>query len=139
MAERLISVVEYQDGDFGNKITLVGNLGKDAEMSYTPNGNPVTKFSIAVWQGKDKDAMWLNCVCWQELAEHANRLLKRGRQVKVIGFLSSRKWKDKEGKDRISFEVTASSIQIIVRPSVTVVEEEEIVTDVHPVDETVPF
>jgi Single-strand binding protein family len=58
-----------------NQCFFIGRLGKDPEMSYTPTGKAVTKFSLAVDQGKDQKPMWLNIICWNELAERMNMRL----------------------------------------------------------------
>lgn len=91
-----------------NEVVFMGNLGRDPEMSYTPGGKAVTKFSLAVWQGKDKDSMWLNVTCWEQLAEEINNLAKKGACVEVRGRLTQRKWEKK-----YYFDVVANSIEII--------------------------
>jgi single-strand DNA-binding protein len=104
----VISSRMADEGDFGNTISLVGNLGRDAEMSYMPDGKAKTKFSAGVWAGKNQ-TLWVNIVCWEELAEAAVVLMK-GFRVKVVGRLRSYKW---QGVDR--FEVTATWIQILTK------------------------
>jgi len=61
-----------------NQCQFIGRLGKDPEMSYTPNAKAVTKFSLAVDQGKHQDTLWLNVVCWNELAGRMNEYLSKG-------------------------------------------------------------
>lgn len=99
-----------------NQITIAGRLGRDPEMSYTPAGKAITKFSIAVDQGKDKNAMWLNVVCWDSLAERANERFSKGAEVFVQGRLTMREYEDKSGAKRQAFDVVATSAQLTQRP-----------------------
>jgi single stranded DNA-binding protein len=115
--KELISSRTQDDGDFGNTISFVGNLGRDSEMSYTPEGKAKTKFSVGVWAGKNQ-TMWLNCVAWEDLAEEAAYKLPKGIRVKVVGRLRSYKW---QGADR--FEVTATWIQILTKQPEVVIDE----------------
>ncbi len=98
-----------------NKVAFTGNLGRDPEMNYTPTGKAVTKFSIAVSQGKDKDKdpMWLDITCWQDLAEEVFTQAAKGTQVEVRGRLTQESWKDKEGKTRRAFKVVADTVLIL--------------------------
>src|SRR6266567_6289765 len=86
-----------------NKVVFTGRLGRDPEMNYTPSGKAVTKFSLAVDQGKQKDAMWLDVISWEDLAEQVNHETAKGAQVEVRGRLAQESWKDKEGKTRRAF------------------------------------
>ncbi|GCF08088.1 single-stranded DNA-binding protein [Dictyobacter arantiisoli] len=95
-----------------------GRLGRDPEMSYTPQGTAVTKFSIAVDQGKDKPAMWLNIVTWERLAERINEQACKGSEVFVQGKLMMRSYTDRNGQNRQAFEVSASTVQLTQRPQV---------------------
>lgn len=86
-----------------NKVILIGNLGKDPEVKYTPSGLPVAKFSLATNERyKDKDGNWQdrtewhNIVAWQRLAEIAGEYLKKGRSVYIEGRLQTHSWEDKE-------------------------------------------
>lgn len=99
-----------------NQWTGAGRLGKDPEMSYTPNGKAVTKFSIAVDQGKDQPAMWLNVVAWDTLAERANDKFSKGDEVFVQGRLAMRSYEDKSGVKRTSFEIVATAAQLTQKP-----------------------
>src|SRR5579875_2460730 len=92
-----------------------GRLGRDPDMSYTNNGKAVTRFSMAVDQGKDKDAMWLNVVCWDQLAERINELGKKGMEVFVQGRLTMRSYDDKNGVKRTAIDIVASSVQLTQR------------------------
>src|SRR6266480_1790790 len=101
-----------------NQYTCMGNLGKDPEMSYTASGKAVTRFSVAVNQGKDsqgKDhpAMWLNIICWDTLAERMNDYLHKGSRVFLQGRLGMRPYKDKNNVDRTALEVVATTVQLL--------------------------
>src|SRR5436305_3730850 len=91
-----------------NQCQFIGRLGKDPEMNYTPGGKAVTKFSLAVDQGKDQGAMWLNIVGWEQLAERMNLLLSKGKLVFVQGRLAPRTYTDKTGKDRMALDIVAT-------------------------------
>ena len=93
-----------------NEVLFSGNLGKDPEISYTSGGKALTKFSIAVYQGKGKDDMWMNITCWGELAEAVNDSARKGTFVEVKGRLTQRKY---EGK--YYYDVVADSVEVILR------------------------
>ena len=104
-----------------NKVILIGNLGRDPEVRYTPNGNAVCNIAIATsrnWKDKtsgDKmeETEWHRVVFYDRLAEIAGEYLKKGRSVYVEGRLKTRKWQDKEGKDNYTTEVIASEMQML--------------------------
>ena len=104
-----------------NKVILVGNLGKDPETRYMPNGKAVTNFSIATsesWKDKQtgeqrEQTEWHNIVMFDRLAEIAAEYLKKGSQVYVEGKLRTRKWQDKEGRDRYTTEINANEMQML--------------------------
>ncbi|QBD77996.1 single-stranded DNA-binding protein [Ktedonosporobacter rubrisoli] len=100
-----------------NSVLFVGRLGKDPQMSYTPNGNAVTKFSIAVNRrkvgNKEQPPMWLNVVCWQKLAEIVNEYASKGVQILVQGSFDQQTYKDKDGIQRIKYEIVASNVQLL--------------------------
>jgi single stranded DNA-binding protein len=91
---------------YHNEVVFTGRLGGDPEMSFVGSGKAITKFSLAVNQGKDK-TMWLNIVCWEELAEGVNESAAKGSLVTVTGRLSQRKW---EG--RYYHDVVANRVEI---------------------------
>ncbi len=100
-----------------NKVMIIGNLGKDPEMRYTPSGRPVTNFSVAVsrsWNTSDgerrEETEWFNVVAWGSLAEICNQYLVKGRQVYVEGRLQSRNWEDSEGKRHTAVEIIANKM-----------------------------
>ena len=96
-----------------NKVILVGNLGKDPETRYMPNGDQVTNITVATsetWKdkssGEQKEATeWHRVVFFRRLAEIAGQYLKKGSQVYIEGKLKTRKWQDKEGADHYTTEV----------------------------------
>jgi len=105
-----------------NKVILIGTLGKDPELKYTPQGTAVTKFSMATNENfKDKQSgewkertEWHNIVCWQRTAEVAAEYLKKGRQVYIEGRLTTRSWDDKEtGQKKYMTEVVANDLVLI--------------------------
>ena len=105
-----------------NKVILIGTLGKDPELKYTPQGTPVTKFSMATNESfKDKQTGewkertdWHNIVCWQRTAEIAAEYLKKGRKVYIEGRLSTRSWDDKEsGQKKYMTEVVANDLVLL--------------------------
>lgn len=103
-----------------NKIIIVGYLGRDPEMRYTPSGSAVTSFSVAVSRryrtqdGEDREETeWFNVSCWNKLAEIANQYLSKGRQVYIEGRLSSRMYDDRNGEKRVSLDVRASELQML--------------------------
>jgi len=103
-----------------NKVMLIGNLGGDPEMRYTPSGIPVTSFSIGVtrnWvtsNGEHKDATeWFNVVAWRNLAEICKQYLSNGSRVYIEGRLQTRSWEDREGQRHYRTEVVASDMVLL--------------------------
>jgi single-strand DNA-binding protein len=103
-----------------NKVLLIGRLGKDPEIRYTPDGQPVANFSLAtseVWTDKNgtrqERTEWHNVVAWRRLAELSKRYLAKGRQVYVEGRLRTREWDDREGNKRRTTEVIASQMVLL--------------------------
>ena len=99
---------------------IVGNLGRDPEMRYTPDGTPVTSFSVAVsrrWTSGDgsqgEKTWWFKVTCWRKLAETTNQYLKKGRQVMVIGEVDASAWTDQSGAARASLELTARDVRFL--------------------------
>jgi single-strand DNA-binding protein len=95
-----------------NQCQFIGRLGKDPDMSYTPSGKPVIKFSLAVDQGKDQETLWLTIICWNELAERMNEYLSKGMLVFVQGRLVVRPYTDKTQVKRVAIEIVASTVQM---------------------------
>jgi len=103
-----------------NKVILLGRLGQDPELKYTPGGAPVCNFSLATseaWtdkQGqKQEKTEWHRVVVWGKLAELCNQYLAKGRQAFVEGRLQTRSWDDKDGNKRYTTEINAATVQFI--------------------------
>jgi single-strand DNA-binding protein len=97
-----------------NKVLIIGHLGRDPEMRYTPSGRPVTTFSVASgrsWHSADgerhEETEWFNIVAWGSLAEICNQYLRKGQQVYIEGRLHTRKWDDTEGRKHFATELVA--------------------------------
>jgi single-strand DNA-binding protein len=100
-----------------NKVMIIGRLGKDPEMRYTPGGSPVTTFSVAAGrQWKDgsgdmhEETEWFNVVTWNKLAEICNEHLRKASRVYIEGRLQTRQWQDQEGITHYRTEVIASDM-----------------------------
>ena len=103
-----------------NKVQIIGHLGKDPEMRYTPSGKPVTTFSVAVsrsWNSADgerhSETEWFNVVAWGNLAEICKQYLLKGLQVYIEGRLQTRRWDDKEGQKHTSVEIVANEMMML--------------------------
>jgi single-strand DNA-binding protein len=103
-----------------NKVIVLGNLGKNPELRHLPNGDAVCNFSLATtesWKDKEGNKQdkteWHNVVIFRKLAEIAGEYLKKGRPVYIEGRLQTRKWQDKEGKDRYTTEIVADQMQML--------------------------
>lgn len=103
-----------------NKILLIGNLGRDPEMSYTPSGVAVTKFSLAVSRvsksasgERQEETEWFNIVAWRQLAETCNTYLRKGSKVYVEGRLRQRKYTDREGAQRTAIDVDINEMEML--------------------------
>jgi single-strand DNA-binding protein len=104
-----------------NKVIIIGNLGRDPEVRYTPDGASITNVTIATtdtWKdkatGEKKEATeWHRVVFFGKLAEIAGQYLKKGRQVYVEGALRTRKWTDKEGQERYTTEIVANEMKML--------------------------
>jgi single-strand DNA-binding protein len=103
-----------------NKITIVGNLGRDPELRYTPQGSAVCSFSMATTEKRrDKNGemadqtTWFKVTLWEKRAETASKYLTKGSQVYIEGRLRTEEWTDKDGKTRTSLEVLATEMQFI--------------------------
>jgi len=103
------------------QITLIGNLGRDPEMRYTPSGVAVTSFSVAVsrrWTGQDgqqqEKTVWFRVTAWRKLAETASQYLTKGSKVLIVGTIEEpQAYIDREGQPRASLEVTAQDIRFL--------------------------
>jgi len=97
-----------------NKVTLIGHLGRDPEMRYTPDGQAVTSFSVATsyGQGDKKQTEWFNCSAWEKQAELCNQYLQKGSQVYIEGRIKSREY-EVDGKTRFSLDVSVNQVQFL--------------------------
>jgi single-strand DNA-binding protein len=100
-----------------NKVMIIGHLGREPEMRYTPSGRPVTTFSIATsrsWNTSDGERKthteWFNVVAWGSLAEICNQYLNKGQQVYIEGRFQTRRWDDENGNRRTAVEVVAKEM-----------------------------
>ena len=104
-----------------NKVILVGNLGRDAELRYTPGGAPVATLNLAtteVWNDKtsgqkQEKTEWHRIVLWGKSAESLSEYLTKGKQIFVEGRLQTRKWQDKDGHDKYTTEIRADRITLL--------------------------
>lgn len=103
-----------------NKVILIGRLGRDPEVKYTPSGAPVAKFSLATDESfKDKTGEkqerteWHNIVAWNKLAEICGEYLTKGKLVFIEGSIRSRQWQDQSGNKRTSYEIIANQMQML--------------------------
>jgi len=103
-----------------NKVMIIGYVGRDPDMRYTPAGTPVTTFSVATsrsWKNAagemHTETEWFTVVAWNDLAEICNKFLAKGKQVYVEGILRSRKWVDSEGIKHNSVEIIAREMLIL--------------------------
>ncbi|MFH1580950.1 MAG: single-stranded DNA-binding protein [Pseudomonadota bacterium] len=104
-----------------NKVMLIGRLGSDPELRYTPDGTAVANFSIATseeWKDKNtgekkERTEWHRVVAWRKLGEICGEYLAKGKQVYVEGRIQTRSWEDKDGNKRYTTEIVASDIQFL--------------------------
>jgi single-strand DNA-binding protein len=104
-----------------NKVIIIGNLGRDPEVRYTPNGSAVCNIGVATtrtWKAKDsgdkvEETEWHRVVFYDRLAEIAGEYLKKGRSVYVEGRLKTRKWTDKDGAEKFTTEIVAQEMQML--------------------------
>lgn len=126
-----------------NKVMLIGRLGQDPEMRYTPSGRPLTKFQLAAnrsWttsEGEKKtETEWFTVVAWGKLAEICNQYLNKGQLVYVEGRLHTRRWQDDEGGNHSAVEViTQEMIMLDGRPG----EEHSPTSEDQPGEDEYPF
>lgn len=112
------------------KAMIVGNLGRDPEMRYTPSGKPVTTFSVAVSrkyttnEGEHREETeWFRITAWNKLAETCNEFLSKGRKVFVEGRLQTRTWDGQDGQKHTSVEIIASDMVLLDKPKSATLEE----------------
>ena len=114
-----------------NKVILIGNVGTDPEMRYTPDGNPVTSFRVATnyrYTGPNgepkEETEWFRVIAWRKLAELCNQFLAKGRQVYVEGRLRTRDWEGQDGQKRVSIEVVANRVIFLGKRALAPLPEE---------------
>ncbi len=105
-----------------NKVTVIGNVGNDPEMRFTPNGRPVTSFSVATnWMyttpdgERKQETEWFNIVAWNKLAEQCNQFLGKGRLVYAEGRIHTRNWEGQDGQQHSRIEVIANRVIFLDR------------------------
>jgi len=130
-----------------NKVLLIGNLGKDPEIRMTQGGNKSANFSIATsesWTSKqtgqrETKTEWHNVVFWGNVAEVAEKYLKKGSKVYIEGKLQTRKWQDKSGTDRWTTEVLGSQLVMLDRKEASQDSAPEKISDDIPFDDELPI
>ncbi|NLL90028.1 MAG: single-stranded DNA-binding protein [Dehalococcoidales bacterium] len=115
-----------------NKVMIIGNVGNDPEMRFTPNGNPVTSFRVATNriyttpEGERKqETDWFTVVTWNKLAEQCNQFLSKGRLVYVEGRLHNRSWEGPDGQKRYRTEIIANRVTFLDRQSSAALGEDK--------------
>ncbi|CAD7769674.1 Single-stranded DNA-binding protein [Candidatus Methanoperedenaceae archaeon GB50] len=128
-----------------NKVILIGHLGADPELRYTPNGTPVANFRIATterWTNKQgertESTEWHRIVAWGKLGEFCGQYLNKGKQIYIEGRLRTRSWEDRDGKKQWTTEIIAQRLQLLGKPEKPS-EEEVPVPEEAPVEEDIPF
>ena len=109
-----------------NKVMLIGNIGSAPEMRFTPNGNPVTSFSMAVSRNfttregeRRQETEWFTVVAWNRLAETCNQFLTKGRRAYVEGSLRTKTWEGQDGQKRFRNEIVANRVVFLDRQTAT--------------------
>lgn len=116
-----------------NKIMLIGNVGTDPEMRFTPSGNPVASFRLAtsrVYTASDgerkQETEWFTVVAWKKQAESCNQFLTKGQRVYVEGSLRTRAWEGRDGQKRITVEVIANRVIFLDKQALAPLPDEEL-------------
>lgn len=130
-----------------NKVMIIGNVGRQPEMRYTQNGNPVTTFTVAAgrrWttpEGESREETeWFNVVTWNKLAETANQYVNKGSKVYIEGRLQTRSWEGQDGQKRYRTEVIASTMILLdSRPRAAAAPVEEAVPSEEIDPDEIPF
>ena len=136
-----------------NKVMIIGNLGSEPEMRFTPNGNPVTSFRVATnrvyttSEGERKqETEWFAVVAWNKLAEQCNQFLTKGRLVYAEGRLRTRTWEGQDGQKHYRTEIIANRVTFLDRQALAPLPEEKVekveeaeVGEPEPEPEDIPF
>ena len=96
-----------------NHITIMGRLVRDPELRSTKTGTSVANFTVAVdrdFSGEEKQTDFIECIAWKGTAEFVNKYFRKGSMIVLCGSLQSRKWQDRDGNNRVSWEVVAQSV-----------------------------
>jgi len=126
-----------------NKMLVIGNVGTDPEMRYTPNGNPVTSFRVATSrryttaEGEQREETeWFRISAWNRLAETCNQYVTKGMKVYVEGRLKSDEWVGQDGQTRFGMEITANDVRFLDRAPVgeTAADNQPVITEAEPGD-----
>ena len=126
-----------------NMLIAIGNVGKDPEMKFTPDGKPVTTFSVATNHSFTKDGQkqteteWFNIVVWNKQAELCNQYVTKGKRVYVEGRLRTRSWEGQDGQKKYRTEVVASKVLFLDRNGQGPDKSEEAAAAAEPED--LPF
>jgi single-strand DNA-binding protein len=125
---------------------IIGNVGTDPEMRFTPNGNPVTSFRVATSrfftspEGERKqETEWFTVTAWNKLAESCNQYLAKGRRAYVEGRLRTRVWEGQDGQKRTQVEIVAERVLFLDRQAATAPLKEEAKADEEIEAEDLPF
>ncbi|MFC2050772.1 single-stranded DNA-binding protein [Chloroflexota bacterium] len=115
-----------------NRVMLIGNVGTDPEMRFTPSGNPVTSFRVAASRvyttsegERRQETEWFTVVAWKKQAESCNQFLTKGQRVYVEGSLRTRSWEGRDGQKRVTVEVIANRVLFLDRQAVAPLPGEE--------------
>lgn len=128
------------------RVIVVGHLGTDPEMRYTPSGQPVTNFSVATnrrWTDQEgnpqEETTWFRVVAWGKLAELCNQYLKKGLMVLVDGQIRTRSWEDQQGQTRYGWALHARNVRFLTPRAERVAEIGEPGEEIPPPEEDIPF
>lgn len=115
-----------------NRVMLIGNVGTDPEMRYTPSGTPVTSFRVATSRvyttgdgERKQETEWFTVVAWRKQAESCSQFLTKGQRVYVEGSLRTRAWEGRDGQKRTNVEVVASRVLFLDRQAAAALPSEE--------------
>ena len=116
-----------------NKVMIIGNLGSEPEMRFTPNGNPVTSFRVATNRvyttaegERRQETEWFTVVAWNKLAEQCNQYLAKGRLVYAEGRLHTRAWESQDGQKHSRAEIIANRVVFLDRQGLAPLPEEKV-------------
>ncbi len=119
-----------------NKIMIIGNVGTEPEMRFTPNGNPVTSFRVATNRmftttsgEKKRETDWFSVVAWNKLAENCNQYLNKGKHIYVEGSLRNRTWEGQDGQKHSRVEIIANRVIFLDRADAGGLSEDKVEED----------